>query len=303
MVRWAAIGFTATVSLLIPATWRTTAADLPEDGALVKPPVQSFRTGGVEVKVEVDRGAVKPGDEVHLKLIAFADTPQRVGLIVREQQGDSEPMERVERAPVTLVKKSVTVEAAPGGGKPTELTFRLPSSRGGKKGGVKPYSLLVQPAKPVDSDENGEYAAALVSLITHEPEAYSVSIEPPAQVTPGQPFELSVRVKNPGKQAIKGLHVELSPAPEIVQAQLMGDAGIVFGGTAEDWQVHPASGNGEDAIEIARLAPGEERVVKYQVQPGKPIGRFLVLASAWSDNAGYALDWEKIDSSTAVAGK
>ncbi len=300
MVRWAAIGFTATVSLLIPAVWHATEADLPVDGALVKPPIESFTVNGVEVKVEVDRGAVAPGEEVHLKLIAFSDKPQRLALVVSEQAGDSEPMERVSRPPEVLSKKSITVKAAPGGGEVATLTFRLPRSKG-KKGGVKQYSLLIEPAKRVDPGEDGEEVAALINVVTHDPEAYSVAIEPPASIEPGKAFDLTVRVKNPGKKAIKGVHIELSPAPEVLEANLMGESAI-FGGNPEDWVVKPASG-GEDAIEIESLAPGEEKVVTYRVEPQKQIGRFALMASAWSDDGGNALDWKAIDTSAQVAGK
>ena len=306
MTHWAAVGFTATVSLLIPAAWHTTAADLPADGALVKPPVESFKVNGAEVKVEVDRGAVAAGGEVHVKLYAISDKPQRLSLSVQEQTTSSMPGDRVERAPEVLSRRTVHLVAGPDGGKPQELAFRLPASKG-KKGGVKQYSFLVQPSKPAADDEDGE-AAALVSVITHDPEAYSVVIEPPAHVTPGEPFELTVRVKNPGAKAIHDVHVDLTPAPEVMYANLGGGESPIYGSnpSAEDGEaltVKAAAGGEDDAITIDTLSPGEEKVVSYKVAPGKPLPRYAFMASAWSRDAGNALDWQSIDAPAPVAAK
>jgi hypothetical protein len=306
MTHWAAVGFTATVSLLIPAAWHTTAADLPADGALVKPPTESFKVNGAEVKVEVDRGAVAAGGEVHVKLYAISDKPQRLSLSVQEQTTSSMPGDRVERAPDVLSRRTVHLVAGPDGGKPQELAFHLPAAKG-KKGGVRQYSFLVQPSKPSGDDDDGEQAA-LVSVITHDPEAYSVTIEPPAHVTPGEPFELTVRVKNPGQKAIHAVHVDLTPAPEVIYANLGPSQSPVYGSNpgaeeADTLTVKATAGGEEDAITIDALAPGEEKVVMYKVAPGKPLPRYAFMASAWSRDAGNALDWKSVDAPAPVAAK
>jgi hypothetical protein len=303
MTNWAAVGFTATVSLLIPAAWHTTAADLPVDGALVKPPIESFEVDGVTVKVEADRGAVASGGEVHLKLVAISDKPQKLAVTVREQTTAAYPGDRVERAPETLSTRELHLVSGPGGGKPQEIAFRLPASRG-KKGGVKQYSFLVQPTKGGTGDHD-EDIAALVSVITHDPEAYSVSIEAPADVVAGKAFEIAVRVKNPGKQALRNVHVELSPAPEVLYANRGGMGPGVYSGAENPDLAVKAVGGGEDdeALSIASLAPGEEKVLHYKVEPGKPLPRYALMATAWSSDGGNALDWKSIETPAAVATK
>ena len=302
MTNWAAVGFTATVSLLIPAAWHTTAADLPADGALVKPPVESFEIDGVTVKVEADRGAVASGGELHLKLYAFSDKPQKLAVTVREQTTAAYPGDRVERAPETLSTRELNLVSSPDGGKGQEVAFRLPASRG-KKGGVKQYSFLVQPRKGGTGDHDEEIAA-LVSVITHDPEAYSVSIEPPADVVAGKPFEIAVRVKNPGKKALRNVHVELSPAPEVLYANRGGMGPAVYSGADNtELSVKAVGGEDEESLSIASLAPGEEKVLHYKVEPGKPMPRYALMATAWSNDGGNALDWKSIDTPAAVAAK
>jgi hypothetical protein len=289
--------------LLIPAAWHTTAADLPADGALVKPPIESFEIDGVTVKVEADRGAVAPGGEIHLKLLAFSDKPQHLAVTVREQTTAAYPGDRVERAPETLSKRELNLVSGPDGGKGQEIAFRLPASRG-KKGGVKQYSFLIQPSRGGTGDHDEEIAA-LVSVITHDPEAYSVSIEPPADVVAGKPFEIAVRVKNPGKQALHDVHVELSPAPEVLYANrgAMGDPAIYSGAENPDLSVKAVGAAEDAALTIASLAPGEEKVLHYKVEPGKPMPRYALMATAWSMDGGNALDWKGIDTPAAVASK
>jgi len=317
MTRWAAFGFAATVSMFLPAAWHATEAELPRDGALIKPPIEKFRVGDAEVKVEVDRAAVAPGGEVRVALSATAEKPQKISLVLREMGGQIEAGERVEAVPQTLSRQDVTIEAAPGGGKPRTVTFHLPASKG-RKGKVTQYAILVQPAKaarkirsawelalqadPRLDDEDAEEAApeqpaqaAMVRVVTHEPEAYSLTIEPPASLADGKPFELSVRVKNPGKRELREVHVELSPAPEVFSAM-----GGLEGGASEDWSITPVDPN---AVDIETLAAGAERVIKYRVEPGKRMARFGLMASSWSENAGNALDFKTLSSHEQVAAK
>jgi hypothetical protein len=227
-------------------------------------------------------------------------------LLVLQQENGTEMMERSEPVPVTLAKRRVTLAAAPGGGAARTLTFRLPASKG-KRGAVKEYSFVVQPrtgaaSREADPESEEELPTALVSVVTHEPEAYSVSIEQPTQVTPGQPFELTVRVKNPGKKAIERVALELGPAPEELHVMAMGRFSRLLPGDSDDWSVR-AIGTGDEDVVIASLAPGEEKLLRYQVTPEKAVGRFTVLASAWSKNAGNALDLRAVEIATPVAAR
>jgi hypothetical protein len=302
MTNWAAAGFTATVSLLIPAAWNTTAADLPADGALVKPPIESFEIDGVTVKVEADRAAVAPGGEVHLRLYALSDKPQKLSVTVLEQTTSAYPGDRVERAPEVLGKRQIDLVASPDGGKGQVVAFHLPASRG-KRGGVKQYSFLVQPRKGGTGDHDEEIAA-LVSVVTHDPEAYSVSIEPPAEVTPGKPFEVAVRVKNPGQKALRHVHVDLSPAPEVLYANRGVGPAIYAGNTNPDLTIKAVGESAdEEGLDVGSLAPGEEKVLHYTVEPGKPLPRYAFMATAWSTDGGNALDWKSIETPAAVAQK
>jgi hypothetical protein len=321
MARLAILGFTATISLLLPATWRATEAELPTDGPMLKPPLESFKIGDTEVKVDVDRAAVAPGGTVTLTLVATSDTPHRVPLVLREMGSESEPGERVEPTPITLARQEVTVDAAPGGGKPRTVTFKLPASKA-HRGTVSDYTILVQPAKaakkirtaedlytqtvaelPEDAPEGAEAPAiaAMVVVATHEPEAYSVTIEPPAEKpADGQPFEVAVRVKNPSKRTLHDVYLELSPSASVLGSLGMGSRMVMDADEGgDDWKIEPVDPNAD----ITALAPGEEKVVRYRVTPPAGATGGALFASAYSNDAGNALDWKDLGAPTQVAAK
>jgi hypothetical protein len=295
MLRATTIAFTTTVSLLIPAAWHTTVADLPVDGSLVKPAIETITVDGVEVKVEADRAAVAPGEEVHLKLYALSDTPKKIALDVREQEQMGSPGERVEREPKTLSRRSVSIVAGPEA-TPTLLSFRMPASKG-KRGMVKQFNFVVEPKqKHQSADGDDETVAAMVSVVTHDPEAYSIHIEPPAQISAGKPFDVAVRVKNPSKKPVQEMYIDLSPAPENIYASNEESIG---GGASDDFKIERSDGK-DDALV---LAPGEEKVLHFQVTPGKELPRIAFMASAYSNELGTALAWEKVEPTAAVAAK
>ena len=321
MARLAILGFTATISLLLPATWRASEAELPTDGPMLKPPLESFKIGDTEVKVEVDRGAVAPGGTVTVTLIATSDTPHRVPLVLREMGSDSEPGERVEPTPITLARQEVTIDAAPGGGKPRTVTFKLPASKA-RRGSVSQYSILVQPAKaakkiktaedlyvqtiaelPENAPEGAEVPAiaAMVSVITHEPEAYSVTIEPPAhKPADGQPFEVAVRVRNPSKRTLRDVYLDLSPSDSVLGSMGMGMSAALMGDVPEggDWKIEPV-----EEADLMDIAPGAEKVVRYRVTPPADSKGVALFATAYTNEGGSALDWKDLAAPTQVAAK
>src|SRR5215470_6915682 len=126
--------FAATVLVAIPAGWRLLDADIPKDGAIARPEQQTLEVDGAKITVGLDRGLMKAGRKVKVTLVATADTAKKVAVDVSAFENNYVGGGRVENPPTFISRRTITLDAAPGGGKPANVAFEL---GGGKKGMVQ----------------------------------------------------------------------------------------------------------------------------------------------------------------------
>src|SRR5262245_24838175 len=135
--------FAATILVAIPAGWRLLDADIPKDGAIARPDQQTLDLDGAKVTVDLDRGLMKAGKTVRVTLVATADTKKKVALDVTAFENNYVGGGRTENPPTFISRKTITLDAAPGGGKPVNVAFELGS---GKKGQVQLFDVVVSKA-------------------------------------------------------------------------------------------------------------------------------------------------------------
>jgi hypothetical protein len=284
--------FAATVLVAIPAGWRLLEADIPKDGAIAKPEQQTLALDGAKITVELDRGLMKAGRKVKVTLVATADTAKKVAVDVSAFENNYVGGGRVENPPTFISRRTITLDAAPGGGKPANVAFELGS---GKKGMVQLFDVVV--SSPTKKHLSGPDAAgdadksARLSVATWTGDTFAMTIEPPAKISASEPFEVKVHVKNTTNRALKRLQVVLgegpfSPEPFAPMVSLTDPAGF-------DIKLGERGGGYSESSDEEPIAAGAERVLTFTVTPKATRDEdrtrethFQLIAEAHADRGG-----------------
>jgi hypothetical protein len=267
--------FLATLAVVVPAAWRALDADIPTDGPLLRPKQATLQTGGATIAVDLDRGVLMSGGRLKVTLVGTADTPRKIALDVRALQDNGMGPERVENPPTEVARRRITIEAAPGGGKPTELTFDL-RPRGARAGSMEWYDIDVTPAgKRGDavsyySSDDEPATAAKVGAAVWGGNNLAMTLEAPARIPAGDAsFPVKLRVKNTTKQPIEYVDIQLG-GPTLSYGPMEGLN--FYGEGGYDVERINEPDDGDEA-----LAPGAERVYEYRVTPTEVGGAKLGL--------------------------
>jgi hypothetical protein len=172
---------------------------------------QTLTIDGVDVALDVDRSVVMTGDTVTATLVATSDTPKDVKIDLRALHSTNYSGERVERPWQQLDRETITLHAAPGGGKPVTTRVKLgdrPSELALEdsfkiminKHGLKPEKREFDTGrKAPDYDalagEDGASAAG-VYIRGWSGNSLGMKIEPKGSITSGAPFTIAVTIKN-----------------------------------------------------------------------------------------------------------
>lgn len=330
-MRLGAVGFVATVALMVPAGWRLIDADREGYAALYRPDVHKISVSGAEVAVAVDQGMVEAGGKVRVTLVATAATPTKVPLaiIVEEQQGAADS--RVDEPPLAIARENVTIMAS-AKGTTKELTFTLRGDRKAGRdlsgaGGLRQYTILVEPAGMAGLEKrraaelaaeygggyggssyggydeamwtayNAEFEegrAARMTVMARTPEAYRVTIEKPALVHAGEPFTATVRVKNVSKRTLEEVRVDLMQAYGLNRTENYdGEDGEGDDDDEKDTFTITLP-DGEDALYLAELAPGAEATFALTVTPDIQATEVALLARGYAETGGAAADVARV---------
>jgi hypothetical protein len=211
MNRHAAAGFVATVAILVPAGWHTLGANIEKDGKHYRPMQQKLDVDGVTVTLDVDRAVVMTGDTVTAKLVAASDTPKDVKVDLRALHSTNYSGERVERPWQQIDRETITLHAAPGGGKavttriklgdkPDELaledSFKIMVNKHGMKPEVREFDAGgKQPDYDALGGDDG-LSAAGVFIRGWSGNSLGMKIEPKGPITADAPFTIAVTIKN-----------------------------------------------------------------------------------------------------------
>lgn len=264
--------FAATILVAIPAGWRLLDADLPKDGALARPDQSTIELDGAKVTVDLDRGLMKAGRKVKVTLVATADTAKKVAVDVTAFENNYVGGGRTDNPPTFISRKRLVLDAAPGGGTPQNVAFKLGS---GKKGMVQLFDVVVSkatkkrlagPEEAVDGQSDETPAkAARVKVATWTGDTFAMAIEPPAKVSATDPFDVEVRVKNTTNHALKNLQVVLGegpfePEPFAPMVSVSDPAGYKI-------TLGQRGGGYSESSDEEPIAPGAERVLTFTVTP------------------------------------
>lgn len=282
MQRTGAVAFLATLALALPAGWSSLTAGPDNEGAAERPALATIQVGEAQVTVFSESTTVPVGGTLNLAMIATASSSRDADVKVTLYEQRSEPMSRMGSAPVEIETRTIHLVAAPEGGEPVAVKFKLkgyvrqptedPIAVAGQ---ATQYTVIIAPK----SSENWEGAGA-VTAVAYFPEAYALAIEPLA-VKPGENTEIVVRVKNTSGKQLKG--VTLSAA---------GD--------------HLQMGNDTMQHRLETLEPGAEVVVKFKGTYVNPEGATTnVYVYGWAEYGGSSAARVTIEPSgkvVAVAG-
>jgi hypothetical protein len=285
--------FLATLAVVVPAAWHAPDADIPTDGPQLRPKQSTLHVGGATISVDLDRGVLMSGGKLKVTLVGTADTPRKVALDVREMQDNGIGPERVENPPTEIVRRRVHVEAAPGGGKPTEIVFE-PRPWGMKAGRMQWFDIDVTPAGKrgeavsySDSDDGETLAsAASVGVAVWGGNSLGMTVEAPASVPAGDAFTVKVHVKNTARKPIESVNLRIG-GPNL---SYNGMEGLMFYGedNPDVDSIDESTGGGD---EEGTIAPGAERVYEYKVTPKE--GSALKLGLLVKAEALVVLDEKK----------
>jgi hypothetical protein len=271
--------FLATLAVVVPAAWHALDADIPADGPLLRPKQATLHTGGAAISVELDRGVLLSGGRLKVTLVGTADTARKVALDVRALQDNGVGPERVENPPTEVARRRITIEAAPGGGKPTELTFEL-RPRHARPGGMEWFDIDVTPvgkrgdAVSYYGSEDEPATAAKVGAVVWGGNNLAMTLEAPARILAvDEAFAVKLRVKNTTRQPIEYVDIRLG-GPTLEYSAMEG---LTFYGD-DNFDIERVEGDGDGDESIA---PGAERVYEYRVTPrGGAGGKLALLAQA-----------------------
>ena len=264
--------FVATVLIAVPAGWHALGADIQTDGPATRPKQQTVVVDGVSVTIDLDRALLKNYGKVKLTLVGTSDAPTKVALEVRATEDMGYGEERVENPPKEISRKRITIEGAPGGGKPFELALELGDRE--KKGVVDWFDIVVRGLAP-GSD------SAKVGAATWSGNSYALAIEPPAVIPSTGPFTVAVRLTNTTKRALAWTEIDLG-GPALNYGGL--DSALYLG-TGDDptFKVERTDGTSSDEP----IAPGASRVEHYEITPlAEGVKAFTLVAHAHGDGRG-----------------
>lgn len=212
MKREAAAGFVLTVGVLVPAGWHSLQADIQHDGKHMRPLQQETTIDDVKVTLDLDRAVVMTGDTVTATLVATSDKPKDVTVDLRALHTENNAGERVERPWQQIDRETITLHAAPGGGKkvttriklgerPAELALEDSFKIMVTKAGMKPVVREFDGGKAPDYDalavdDDGITTAAGIYVRGWSGNSLGMTIKPEGTITPGTKFIVAVRVKN-----------------------------------------------------------------------------------------------------------
>jgi hypothetical protein len=274
--------FLATVAFVVPAGWRALDADIQSDGPAFRPWGQQLHVGDATVDVDLDRGVLLAGNKLKVTLKASADTPSDVALDVRALMDNGTGEERIPVPPTEVAHRRIRLQAAPGGGKPLELTFALDNAT---KGMVKWYDVEVTPAgqgspaldarrnavpRPITNMPETEVVAAKVGAAVWGGNTLPITIEAPPVLPSDGPFVLGVRVKNTTKTPLD-MYTEMGTNASLFRTNLVPETTAT-----PDFTVTLA-----DDDSAAPIPPGGEHVYKYEITPMRDdVTSFTVMAYA-----------------------
>jgi hypothetical protein len=292
--------FFATVLVIVPAGWHALDATIAADGPATRPKQHTLHTGDAAVTVDLDRGVMMAGGKLKVTLVGTADKAHEISLDVRALKDNGMGEERVANPPTVVGKRRITIDAAPGGGKPTEVTFELGSMK--RKGVVQWYDVDVKPVGVKADDlayddtetEDGtpmRANAAKVGAAVWAGNSFGMTIEPPQTLPAEGPFKVAVRVKNTTRKSIDWVDAELG-GPELDYSAMEG-LSLYTNAESADFEV-----TADDRDEEAELAPGKEQVFTYLVTPKPGIRKFTFVANARGGRGG-ALDVLTVERPTA----
>jgi hypothetical protein len=291
MSRHAAAGFIATVAILVPAGWHMLGANIEKDGKHLRPMQQTLDVDGVTVTLDVDRSVVMTGDTVTATLVATSDTPKDVKIDLRALHSTNYAGERVERPWQQLDRETITLHAAPGGGKavstrvklgerPSELALEDSFKIMINKHGLKPEKREFDTGrKAPDYDalagEDGASAAG-VFIRGWSGNSLGMKIEPKGPITSDAPFTVAVTIKNTtGHKLESRPWISLSTSDEL---------------TASDDESHPAL----DIEPVDSDADGEPQPLKkngavtqlFTVTPHGKLPKQIAFLATATENEG-----------------
>jgi hypothetical protein len=282
--------FLVTLAVVVPAAWHAPDADIPTDGPQLRPKQGKLHIGGATISVDLDRGVLMSGGRLKVALVGTADTTRKIALDVRAMQDNGMGAERVENPPTEISRRRIIIEAAPGGGKPTELAFDL-KPWGMKAGRMQWYDIDVTPAGKRGEDvsyydeEDAPATAAKVGAAVWGGNNLALTLEAPASIPAGaESFSVKLHVKNTAKKPIRYVDIKLG-GPSLNYGAMEG-----LGFYDEDnydieqveqpepaEQTAQATAAADDDDDDGSIAPGAERVYEYKVTPKQPAAAKLGL--------------------------
>lgn len=281
------VAFTATVGLVVPAAWHALDADIQKDGPATRPQQQTLELDGVSVAIDLDRGVLMAGGTLKATLVATSDRPQTIALEVKALEDMGYGDERVENPPRQVGKKTIKIQAAPGGGAPVEVAFKL--GERGRKGVVSWYNLEVAPARWKAKGEGDYKPTATIGAATWSGNNLAMQVQTPARIPDDATFQVAVKVTNTQKRPIPWLSIEL------------GGTNISYGGLDSNLYLYDGESprytikraEGEDEYNDEPLKPGQSRIAHFDVTPSPTevggVKQYTFTAHAHGDRYG-ALD-------------
>jgi hypothetical protein len=284
------VAFVSSMGLLLPAAWSTIGADREDVLNLTRPGAPELAVDkNTTVKVSSDRAIYAPGDKMSAVLVATSTVPHDVTVNVQITEQSGQMGERVQNPDRVVTSNHITLAARPGGGPAKSISVELPgfgtpktdAQAAAQAGRTRQYTIHV--TKNVADEDSG--AEAMLSVVTRNPEAFSVSIESPADVQANAPFTATVVVRNTSGRTLKYVNVGLAPAPTTIG----GGMGMpLFPGSDDKLSISEV-----DAT-VDTLAPGQAKTFKYEVTPDEGFQKGGLYAFASANNGGSALDMKQI---------
>jgi hypothetical protein len=293
-----AAGFLLTVGVLVPAGWHALDADIEHDGKHMRPMQQEVAIDDVKVTLDVDRAVVMTGDTVTATLVATSDKPKDVTVDLRALHTQNYSGERVERPWQQIDRETITLHAAPGGGKavttriklgdrPAELaledSFKLLVMKAGVKPVVREFDMG---GKAPDYDalsmsDDGTNIAAGIYIRGWSGNSIGMKIAPEGTVTSGKPFTIAVRIKNTSGHKLESIpYINLTTEDQLDGTDGDQDAAVAIDRIEDDAATTDADGAEKP------LKRNAEYTAKFTVTPHRKLtGTISFLATA-TENDG-----------------
>jgi hypothetical protein len=227
--------FGLTTAILVPAGLSQLHAGKAEVARLVRPGATTFVLDGATINMTTDSVFIDAHGVVHVALTATAPTPRdvKVAVLVEETRGSSGG--RVEDPPEMTAQDEITLHATPDGGKPQTLAYRLAGYLGETMEGSMQYghytilAMAPQQAHKLDrlqrkaTPGGGEFWQLYYDLRNNEADVARIEVntrtedkdfqlEFPRTVHAGEPFTVTVRLKNTGPKVDKLMAILHTPS-------------------------------------------------------------------------------------------